>query len=128
MPSRHGGGTYTATLCITAGGITATATGTIDVTAPAAIDSSEAPSDGQVGTPISLSVAQPSSGETYAWTVTRGAGGPAFASGSGWNFTFTPDMTGTYQVQLAASDAAGGHQRRGPLFDQRVGHEPDGGN
>jgi len=43
---------------------------------------------------------------TYAWNVTRN-GNHIVASGSGANFTFTPDYGGTYVVSLMATDTDG---------------------
>jgi uncharacterized delta-60 repeat protein len=45
-------------------------------------------------------------GFSYSWSVTKN--GSAFASGTGANFTFTPDDNGTYAVSLTATDKDGG--------------------
>jgi hypothetical protein len=72
------------------------------------------PASGQSpeGTPIVLSAnsaADPSSTNpanfTYAWTVTKN--GNVYASGSGTNFTFTPNDDGIYVVSLKTTDQAG---------------------
>jgi PKD repeat protein len=42
---------------------------------------------------------------TYAWTVTES--GNVYASGSGTNFSFTPEDDGTYVIRLKAKDQAG---------------------
>jgi PKD repeat protein len=44
--------------------------------------------------------------QTYAWTVTKN--GDDFASGTGANFSFTPDDNGTYVVTVTATDDDGG--------------------
>ena len=73
-----------------------------------------APTTSPEGTQISLgsSVTDPSSvdtsaGFTHAWSVTKN--GVAYgASGSGANFSFTPDDEGTYVVSFSAKDKDGG--------------------
>jgi PKD repeat protein len=48
------------------------------------------------------STADTAAGFTFAWTVTKN--GTAYASGSGANFSFTPDDNGTFAVTLTAAD------------------------
>ncbi|MCS7015415.1 MAG: PKD domain-containing protein, partial [Gemmatales bacterium] len=60
--------------------------------------------------PITLgsSVSDPGTADTHtlAWTVTKNS--VAYASGSGANFSFTPDDNGTYVVTLTVTDDDGG--------------------
>ena len=64
------------------------------------------------GIPITLtgSVTGPSAGNFspagFSWTVTEN--GNPFQSGSGSTFSFTPNLSATYMVNLAVADAAGG--------------------
>jgi hypothetical protein len=62
------------------------------------------------GIPIALSsaITGPSAGNSFtsSWSVTQN--GNPFASGTGSTFTFTPNLNGAYQVNLTATDAAGG--------------------
>jgi uncharacterized delta-60 repeat protein len=73
-----------------------------------------APATSPEGTLIALtaSATDPSSidtaaGFTFAWSVTKN--GNAFATGSGANFSFTPDDNGTFIVSLSATDKDGGN-------------------
>jgi hypothetical protein len=78
------------------------------------------------GTAINLSVgsvADPSTTNpadfTYAWAVTKD--GQAYATGSGVNFTFTPDDDGTYAVSLQVTDSLG---RRSLVNTQTITVDP----
>jgi ELWxxDGT repeat protein len=68
------------------------------------------PASSIVGVPLEVtgSVHAPDASATYtfAWSVTKD--GSDFASGSGSDFTFTPDEAGTYAVTLTVSDDSGG--------------------
>ena len=63
------------------------------------------------GTPITVtgSASDPAGANdtlTYAWTVNKGGGPTAFASGSGvglTSFSFTPDDNASYQIVLTVS-------------------------
>ena len=105
---------YTATNQATGSSSTGTVTVSIQDVAPVVgitdVPGGEVPAN----MPVTLgsSVIQPGIGETftYAWDVTKvsdGATTEDFATGTDQDFTFTPDGTGTYTVQLAVTDAAG---------------------
>jgi hypothetical protein len=68
------------------------------------------PDSSTPGVPISVTgsvrAPDPAASYTFIWTVTRD--GSDFASGSGSDFTFTPDQDGTYAVTLTVSDDSGG--------------------
>jgi Ca2+-binding RTX toxin-like protein len=72
-----------------------------------------APASSPEGTAITLtaSATDPSGPDTtagfmYTWSVTKN--GAVFATGSGANFTFTPDDDGSYAATLTATDRDGG--------------------
>jgi uncharacterized delta-60 repeat protein len=69
-----------------------------------------APVSTSEGSSISLgsSVSDPGSADTftYAWAVTKN--GSAYATGSGPNFSFTPNDNGSYVVTLTVTDDDGG--------------------
>jgi Ca2+-binding RTX toxin-like protein len=105
-------GTYVVTLTVTDkdGGV-GTASQTVGVTnvAPTAVITG-ASAAGTVNTAVLLgsSVGDPGTADTftYAWTVTRY--GSAFATGTGADFTFTPNTPGSYVVTLTVTDDDGG--------------------
>src|SRR5207244_3992074 len=90
-----------------------TGTGTIDLTvnniAPVATING-APTESPEGTAIDLTSSVTDVGTldtfTYAWKVTKNDA--AFASGSGSNFSLTPNDDGTYVVTLKVTDDDGG--------------------
>lgn len=109
-------GTYVVSLTVNDkdGGV-GTASSTIVVTnaAPTPVLNG-APASSPEGTAISLggtatdpSAADTAAGFTLAWSVTKN--GNAFASGSGANFSFTPDDNGSYVLRLTATDKDGGN-------------------
>lgn len=68
-----------------------------------------APAESPEGTAVTLGSAVDDPGadtHTFAWDVTKD--GSAYASGSGAEFTFTPDDEATYVVELTATDDDGG--------------------
>jgi PKD repeat protein len=97
-------GTFTVTLTVTdANGTSASSTASVTVTKP---------THSPEGAPIVLSAsAFPApagangAGATYAWSVTKN--GAVYATGSGANFTFTPNDTSNYVVTLTATDPTG---------------------
>ena len=108
-------GLYEVVLTVTdEDGETGTASHTVAVSNlnPAATITS-APDAGSEGSPLTFSGTGSDPGPadvlTLSWTVTRD--GSVVASGSGSDFTFTPDDNGTYVVTLTVTDDDGGSAR-----------------
>lgn len=108
-------GSYVVSLTATDkdGGSTSTSLGISITNVAPTPQISGAPTTSPEGTAIALtaSASDPSSadttaGFTFAWSVTKN--GSAFATGSGANFSFTPDDNGAYVVSLTATDKDGG--------------------
>lgn len=85
---------------------------TVNNVAPAATISG-APATSPEGTPITVSASatdvspqDAQSGFVFNWSVTKN--GNPFATGTGVNFTFTPDDNGTFVISLTATDKDGG--------------------
>ena len=121
------GGLYSITVSVTdnSGDSASNATAiTATVTPTAAIDDSQTTSFA-IGSPITLAPVNPSDTDSYAWTVSTDAlGSSVYTSGSGEDFSFTPDNSGSYYVWLTAQDAAGTATSPPSFYEISAGNAP----